>query len=125
MRMSYKNLLCGMVIVLGALTGPVAAQRVNPQSNTDRGGVDVKQVAGRKVGNITTRGEIIQLELDEKVIADQHLFDLDRRTIRFTPANGGFRTENMNLQWDAATGSALQENTVRLTRFAFPFSGRN
>src|SRR5262245_8153269 len=113
-----------MVIVLCALTGPVAAQRVNPQTNTERGGVDVKQVAGRKVGNVTTRGDIIQLELDENVIADQHLFDLDRRTIRFTPANGGFRAENMNLQWDTAVGSALQENTVRLTRFSFPFSGR-
>ncbi len=31
----------------------------------------------------------------------------------------------MNLQWDTATGSALQDNTVRLTRFSFPFSGRN
>jgi hypothetical protein len=123
--MSYKKLLCGMVIALGGLSGPVAAQRVNPQSNTERGGVDVRQVAGRKVGNITTRGDIIQLELDENVIADHHLFDLDRRTIRFTPANGGFRAENMSLQWDTATGSALQENTVRLTKFSFPFSGRN
>ncbi len=50
--MSYKKLLCGMLIVLGALSAPVAAQRVNPQSNTERGGVDVRQVAGRKVGHI-------------------------------------------------------------------------
>ena len=93
--MSYKKLLCGMVIALAVLTGSAAAQRVNPQSNTERGGVDVKQVAGRKIGNITTRDDIIQLELDENVIADHHLFDLDRRTLRFTPANGGFRAENM------------------------------
>src|SRR5262245_15838041 len=104
--MSYKKLLCGMVIVLGVLTGPAAAQRVNPQSNTERGGLEVRQVAGRTIGNIKAQGDIIQLELDENVIADHHLFDLDRRTIRFTPANGGFRAENMTLQWDTATGSA-------------------
>src|SRR5262245_32548694 len=89
--MSYKRLLCGTMIALGALTVPTAAQRVNSQSNTERGGEDVRQVPGRKFGNITTRGNIIQLELDAEVIADHHLFDLDRRTIRFTPSNGGFR----------------------------------
>jgi hypothetical protein len=117
--------VCGTVIALGALTGPTAAQRVNTNSNTERGGADVRQVPGRKIGNITTRGNIIQLELDAGVIADHNLFDLDRRTIRFTPANGGFRAETLPLQWDAAIGSALQSNEVRLNRLSFPFSGRN
>jgi hypothetical protein len=116
-------MLCGTVIAFGALTIPTAAQRVNVNSNTEHGGEDVRQVSGRKIGNITTRGNIIQLELDAGVITD-HLFDLDKRTIRFTPATAGFRAENLPLQWDAATGSAMQSNEVRLTKFSFPFSGK-
>lgn len=101
-----------------------SAQRVNVHSNTARGGVEVKQVAGRKIGNVTTSGNVIVLELDSGVIADHNLFDLDRRTLRFTPAAGGFRVENRPLAWDTAQGPAMQGNTVRLTKFAFPFSGR-
>ena len=128
--------VCGALIAVGTLTGAIAAQqRVNSNSNTDRGGADVKQVAGRKIGNIATRGNIIHLELDEGVITT-NLFDLDKRTIRFTPvaptpadeggpADAGFRAENLPLQWDAATGSAFQGSEVRLTKFRFPFSGKN
>jgi hypothetical protein len=122
---AFRTLISfGAVIAIGALAGPIAAQRANIHSNTDRGGVDVRQVPGRKIGNVTTQGRIIQLELDPGVIADQRLFDLDRRTVRFIPSSGGFRVEVVALQWDEATGAALKEATVRLTRFAFPFSGR-
>ena len=118
--------LCAALIAAGAQTGaPAAQQRVNPNSNTERGGVEVKQVPGRKIGNITTRGNLVLLELDEGAISNQNLFDLDKRTMRFTPAGGGFRAENLSLQWDAATGTALQANEVRLTKFQFPFSGKN
>jgi hypothetical protein len=124
------------LIAICALTGALdAQQRVNPDSNTARGGADVKQVPGRKIGAINALGNIIHLELDEGVITN-NLFDLDKRTIRFTPvapkpagaggpADGGFRAENLPLQWDAAAGSQLQGNEVRLTKFQFPFSGRN
>ena len=78
-------ILCAALVVLCALTGVRAAQqRVNANSNTERGGADVKQVPGKKIGNIKTAGNIIHLELDEGVI-QQNLFDLDKRTIRFTP----------------------------------------
>ena len=129
-------ILCAAVVALCALTGARAAQqRVNANSNTERGGADVKQVPGKKIGNIKTAGNIIHLELDEGVI-QQNLFDLDKRTLRFTPvapkpggeagpATSGFRAENLALQWDAATGTPLQGNEVRLTKFQFPFSGRN
>ena len=114
-----------ILIALSALTAPATAQRVNTYSNSARGGEDVKQIPGRKIGNITTRGNIIVLELDSAVMANHNLFDLDRRTIRFTPSGAGFRAENLPLQWDTARGSALQGNAaVRLTRFSFPFSGR-
>jgi hypothetical protein len=106
--------------------GGAAEQRVNPNSNTERGGADVKQVPGRKIGNVTTRDNIIHLELDAGVMAEQNLFDLDGRTIRFAPAGDGFRlVQNMPLRWEAATGTQLQANEVRLTKFSFPFSGRN
>jgi hypothetical protein len=117
--------LCGTWLALNAVGGNLAAQqRVNPNSNTERGGADVKQVPGRKIGTIRTAGNIVHLELDEGVISN-NLFDLDKRTIRFTPAAGGFKAENIALQWDAATGTQLQGNEVRLAKFQFPFSGKN
>ncbi|MEX2283473.1 MAG: hypothetical protein WEE89_13400 [Gemmatimonadota bacterium] len=115
--------LCGVMIVAGALV--VSGQRANTHSNTARGGTEVKQVPGRDIGTITTRGDLILLELDSGVIADHNLFDLDQRTIRFTPSGSGFRAQNLPLQWDTARGSAMQGNAVRLSRFSFPFSGRN
>jgi hypothetical protein len=84
------------------------AQRVNVHSNTPRGGVEVKQVPGRKIGNVTTSGNVIVLELDSGVIANHNLFDLDQRTLRFTPVAGGFRVENRSLAWDTAHGPAIQ-----------------
>lgn len=118
-------LLCGTAIALSAMTSPAAQQpqRVNEHSNTARGGADVKQVPGRKIGNITTRGNIIHLELDEGVVT-ANAFDLDKRTLRFTPGSGGFRVENVPLQWDPAAGAPMQGNSVTLTKFQFPFSGR-
>ena len=116
-------------VVIAATTG--AQQRVNPNSNTERGGIEVKQVPGRKIGNVTTQGNLVLLELDEGVIGNHNLFDLDKRTIRFTPAlstagseGEGFRVENLPLEWNAATGSPLSGDTVRLTKFTFPISGK-
>jgi hypothetical protein len=91
-----------MQLTIAVSAAPSQAQRANMHSNTARGGVDVKQVAGRKVGNVTTRGNIITLELDADAVVPHNLFDLDRRTIRFTPAGAGYRAENLPLQWDTA-----------------------
>jgi len=117
---------CVTAVAVGALVAgtPAAQQRVNTHSNTARGGADVRQVPGKKIGTVTTRGNIVHLELDAGAAADHNLFDLDKRTIRFTPAPGGFRADNLPLQWDAAAGTPLQGNEVRLTKFQFPFSGR-
>ena len=128
MRWYLARLLAVLVVQLTIVgAAPSAAQRANTYSNTARGGVDVKQVAGRKVGNVTTRGNIILLELDADALTPHNLFDLDRRTIRFTPAGTGYRAENLPLQWDTARGAALQGqgNLVHLTKFKFPFSGRS
>ena len=116
---------CAPVVLVAALAvSPAAQQRVNPDSNSQRGGADVRQVPGKKIGAVTPRGNIVHLELDAGAVAAHNLFDLDKRTIRFTPAAGGFRAENLPLQWDAAAGTPLQGNEVRLTKFQFPFSGK-
>jgi hypothetical protein len=117
------RLLSAAAIALAGVAAPSIAQQVNTHSNTERGGADVRQVPGRRIGAIATRGDIIHLELDAGLIAD-NLFDLDRRTLRFTPSGAGFRAENLPLQWDAAIGNRLEGNAVTLTKFRFPFSGR-
>jgi hypothetical protein len=114
-----------MIAALAFAQPADAQQRVNQHSNTERGGADVKQVPGRTIGTITTKGNLILLELDSGAVTNHNLFDLDQRTIRFTPAAGGFRAENVPVQWDTARGPAMQGNAFRLTRFSFPFSGRS
>ena len=114
-------------VLLAAVTGAAIAQqraRVHEHSNTERGGADVKRIAGRKIGNVTTHGNIIHLELDKGVIR-QNLFDLNGRTLRFTPAAGGYRAENIDLQWVGNRGDQAAMGPVTLKKFTFPFSGRN
>ena len=98
-----------LVVVLAVgITSPLAARR--PQ--------------GRPIGKVTTMGNLIHIEVDEGVLAAEHRFDLDRRTLRFTPQPGGYRVENVPLRWDPEFGSALQGNTVTLRNLRIPFSGK-
>jgi hypothetical protein len=80
---------------------------------------------GRPIGKVTTIGNLIHLELDERAITTQRLFDLDHRTLRFTPDGSGYRVENVALQWDADFGPALTGGTATLEHFTFPFSGKS
>src|SRR3954463_12881052 len=79
---------------------------------------------GRMIGKVTTRDKLIVLELDTGVIAPEHLFDLDHRTLRFTPDGGKYRIENVRLVWDSTFGDPMQGGTVPLRKFSFPFSGK-
>jgi hypothetical protein len=79
---------------------------------------------GHPIGKVTTIGSLIHLELDSGAIAPERLFDLDHRTLRFTPDGAGYRVENLPLVWDADFGPALNAATATLTQFKFPFSGR-
>ena len=79
---------------------------------------------GHPIGKVTTIGNLIHLELDSGVIAPERLFDLDHRTLRFTPDGAGFRVENLPLAWDAEFGVPLSVGPAALSRFKFPFSGR-
>jgi hypothetical protein len=84
-----------------------------------------QQAPGRPIGNITTQGDLIILELDEGVIAPANLFDLGQRTLRFTPEKSGYRVENMPVQWDPEFGPQLTSPQVTLRNFQFPYSGKS
>ena len=80
---------------------------------------------GHPIGKVTTIGNLIHLELDSGAVAPERLFDLDHRTLRFTPDGSGYRVENVALVWDADFGPALTGGAVALKNFTFPFSGKN
>ena len=82
------------------------------------------QAQGRSIGTITTRDNLIVFELDEGALGRANMFDLDKRTLRFTPGPGGYRLENIDLQWDAETGPAMTGGLATIKNFAFPFSGK-
>jgi hypothetical protein len=73
---------------------------------------------------VTTIGNLIHLELDSGAISPERLFDLDHRTLRFTPDRGGYRVENVPVVWDADFGPALTSGVATLKNFSFPFAGR-
>ena len=79
---------------------------------------------GHPIGKVATIGNLIHLELDRGAVAPERLFDLDHRTLRFTPDGAGYRVENIDLQWDADFGPALTGGAVTLKGFTFPFSGK-
>ena len=76
---------------------------------------------GHPIGKVTTIGNLIHLELDTGV-SHERLFDLDHRTLRFTPDGAGYRVENVGLVWDADFGQPLTDPTFALKNFSFPFS---
>jgi hypothetical protein len=82
-----------------------------------------RQEPGRSIGTISTQGDLIVMTLEEGVLGSANLFDLGGRTLRFTPAPGGYRGENLPLQWDAEFGAEVSDASATLQSFAFPFSG--
>jgi hypothetical protein len=106
-------LVIGMIFVCGFLLRPGRAFAQRPQ------------VPGHPIGKVTTQGNLVVLELDEGAVAPANLFDLAKRTLRFTPSGSGFRVENMAGQWDAEFGTRLKGPDVALGNFSFPFSGKS
>jgi hypothetical protein len=84
-----------------------------------------RQEAGRSIGTVTTQGELIVMTLNEGVFGKANMFDLTRRTLRFTPDGAGYRAENLPLQWDAEFGKELSDPQLTLHNFSFPFSGKS
>lgn len=95
---------------------------VSPYTNTPYGGSHVIRYQGQVAGTITTVGDVAVLELDEGVVSDENLFDLDGRTLRFSPDVSGYRVENLPLEWVDGPGEPLSGRDLDLG-FAFPFSG--
>ena len=83
------------------------------------------QEPGRPIGSVSTQGNLIVLTLDDHPLGESKMFDLVKRTLRFTPEASGYRAENLPLHWDADFGSESAGPAVSLHRFTFPFSGRN
>src|ERR1700761_9083095 len=79
---------------------------------------------GKPIGKVSTRGDLIVVELDRDVLGKKNLFDLAGRTLRFTPAGLRYRVQNEGLRWNEDTGTRLAGAEVALHQFSFPFSDR-
>lgn len=97
------------IMMLGAMAAPSIAQdRMSP---------------GKSIGTVTTQGNLIILTLDENALGKPHLFDLEHRTLRFTPEGSRYRMETLPEAWDSDFGTELKDPHATLTKLAFPFSG--
>lgn len=83
-----------------------------------------REQPGRPIGKVSVVGNLILMELDPGALGRENLFDLGRRTLRFTPEDAGYRVENLPLQWDADFGEKITAPEVELHNFSFPFSGK-
>jgi hypothetical protein len=79
---------------------------------------------GHSIGNVSTQGELIVMELNDGTLGKVNLFDLTGRTVRFTPEGSGYRVETAPLLWNSDYGSELAGGEASLRKFAFPFSGK-
>ena len=113
MKRSRRFCASGLLIAYAVLVPyhPARAQR--------------RQEPGKSIGAVTTAGNLIVMTLDEGVLGKTNLFDLLRRTLRFTPDGAGYRAETLPLQWDPELGGELAGTPVTLHNFVFPFSGKN
>ncbi|HYH06811.1 MAG TPA: hypothetical protein VEK11_07065 [Thermoanaerobaculia bacterium] len=78
---------------------------------------------------VRTSGNVVIVTTNERTFPFDRPFDLEGRTVRFTPAEGGYRVETQELQWTEDAGPLLatlntpfESATVNLA-FAFPFAG--
>ena len=99
-------MLCGLVLNPGS---PYAVQQKTP---------------GHSIGQVSTNGDLIVIELDRAALGQPNLFDLVGRTLRFSPAGSRYRVTNQALQWEADYGVELTGSDVNLQRLTFPFSGQ-
>lgn len=78
---------------------------------------------GHSIGKVSTKGDLIVMELDDGALGKANLFDLTGRTLRFTAEGSRYRVESGPLHWDSDYGPVLTGAEARLQKFAFPFSG--
>ncbi|MGC2695477.1 MAG: hypothetical protein WA738_06770 [Candidatus Angelobacter sp.] len=80
---------------------------------------------GHSIGKVSTKGDLIVMELDDGALRKANLFDLTGRTLRITPEGSRYRVESRPLRWDSDYGPELIGAGVGLHKFAFPFSGKS
>lgn len=83
-----------------------------------------REAPGHSIGKVSILGKLIEVELNPGALGHQNLFDLNQRTLRFTPDGSGYRVENLPLQWDAGFGDQIKNPNVAVHNFSFPFSGK-
>ena len=79
---------------------------------------------GQSIGNVSTQGGLIVMELNDGALGKVNFFDLAGHTVRFTPEGSGYRVETGPLLWDSDYGSELAGGEASLQKFSFPFSGK-
>jgi hypothetical protein len=79
---------------------------------------------GHSIGKVSTKGNLIAVELDYGALRKANLFDLTNHTLRFAPEGSRYWVESGPLYWDSDYGPELGGAEVSLHHFAFPFSGR-
>ena len=79
---------------------------------------------GRSIGTVSTKGDLIVVELNDGALGKADLFDLAGHTLRFTPEGSRYQVETGPLDWDSDYGPELAGAEASLQKFAFPFSGR-
>src|SRR2546427_6039163 len=84
-----------------------------------------RQEPGRSIGTITTQGDLIVMTLNDGVFGKANMFDLARRTLRFSPGGAGYRAENLTLQWDSEFGKEMSDPQLTLHNFSFPYSSKS
>ncbi len=84
-----------------------------------------RQEPGKPIGTAVPYGNLILMTLDEGALGKANLFDLNHRTVRFTPDGPGYRAEVLPLEWDKDFGAQVAQPNVTLHNFEFPFSGKS
>src|SRR5262245_49685341 len=112
------GMAAALVTFASIATLPASAAR-------EPGAAQANQQPGRSIGTISTRGDLIVLELQDGVLGRANMFDLEKRTLRFSPVAGGYQVETTALQWEAEPGVEMTAPQVTLRNFSFPFSGKS
>ncbi|HLM81705.1 MAG TPA: hypothetical protein VK302_13955 [Terriglobales bacterium] len=76
---------------------------------------------GSSIGKVSTKGDLIVMELDDGVLGKANLFDLAGRTLRFTPEGSRYRVESAPLYWDSNYGPELAGAEASLQKIRFSF----
>ena len=112
--MKKRTVGCGIFVLCGLLLYPSLSFAQQGENEP-----------GHPIGKVSTKGDLIVMELDEGALGKANLFDLVGRTLRFTPEASRYRVENEALNWDQDLGPELAGAEVTLHQFAFPFSSQH